>query len=167
VGVTTIVAALTWRHLRRRVADRGMNLLFPTAAEMEQRVRAAFDPLDPSGAMGDECWSDYSAKLERWHANRGLLERFAAGWDEHRGALDRLLVDPVRLVDAMKAAGAPVRFGQLDPAVDPATARWSVANCHLMRDRFTIADLACFTGNWGEEDVDAVLAEAAELGAGL
>ena len=167
VGVTTIVAALTWRHVRRRVAERGIKLLFPTTAEMEQRVRGAFDPLDPSGAMADECWSDYSAKLERWHANRDLVEAFAAGWDGHRGALDELLVDPVHLVEAMKTAGAPVRFSQLDPAIDPATARWAVANCQLMRDRFTIADLATFTGNWGEEDVDAVLAEAAELGAGL
>jgi glycerol-1-phosphate dehydrogenase [NAD(P)+] len=167
VGVTTIIAALTWRHVRRRVADRGMTLLFPSAAEMEQRVRAAFDPLDPSGAMADECWSDYSAKLERWHAKRDLVERFAADWDRHRGALDELLVDPVHLVEAMKAAGAPVRFNRLDPAVDAATARWAVANCHLMRDRFTIADLATFTGNWSEEDVDAVLADAADLGAGL
>jgi glycerol-1-phosphate dehydrogenase [NAD(P)+] len=167
VGVTTIVAALTWRHVRRRVAERGMKLLFPTPAEMEQRVRRAFDPLDPSGAMAEECWSDYSAKLERWHAKRDLVEAFAAGWDEHRGALDELLVDPVHLVEAMKTAGAPVRFSQLDPAIDPATARWAVANCHLMRDRFTIADLATFTGSWGEEDVDEVLAEAAELGAGL
>jgi glycerol-1-phosphate dehydrogenase [NAD(P)+] len=166
VGVTTIVAALTWRHLRRRIADRGMNLLFPTAAEMEHRVRAAFDPLDPSGAMAEECWSDYSAKLERWHANRDLVERFAAGWEEHRATLDELLVDPVQLVEAMKTAGAPVRFSQLDPAVDAATARWAVANCHLMRDRFTIADLATFSGNWSEEDVDAVLADAASLGAG-
>jgi glycerol-1-phosphate dehydrogenase [NAD(P)+] len=134
---------------------------------MEQRLRAAFDPLDPSGAMADECWSDYSAKLARWHANRDLLERFAADWDRHRDALDELLVDPVRLVEAMVEAGAPVRFSQLDPGVDPATSRWAVANCHLMRDRFTIADLATFSGAWGEEDVDAVLAEAADLGAGL
>ena len=36
-----------------------------------------------------------------------------------------------------------------------------------MRDRFTIADLACFSGAWGEEDIDAVLAAAESLGAGL
>jgi glycerol-1-phosphate dehydrogenase [NAD(P)+] len=167
VGVTTIVAALTWRHVRRRVAEAGMTLEFPSEAEMEQRVRAAFDPLDPSGAMGEECWSDYRAKLNRWHQRRDIVERFAAGWEQHLSALDELLVDPVRLVEAMKVAGAPVRFAELDPAIDAETARWAVANCHLMRDRFTVADLACFTGAWGAEDVDAVLAEAAELGAGL
>jgi glycerol-1-phosphate dehydrogenase [NAD(P)+] len=167
VGVTTIVAALTWRHVRRRIAADGINLLFPSAEEMEQRVRAAFDPLDPSGTMGEECWSDYSAKLARWHEKRDLVERFAAGWDEHLRALDELLVDPVRLVESMQAAGAPVRFSELDPAINAETARWAIGNCHLMRDRFTIADLACFAGVWEQSDVDAVLAEAAELGAGL
>jgi glycerol-1-phosphate dehydrogenase [NAD(P)+] len=167
VGVATVVAALAWRHVRRRVAERGMTLRFPAEAEMEERVRAAFDPLDPSGAMGEECWSDYRAKLARWHGNRDLLERFASGWEEHLRSLERLLVDPARLVEAMRTAGAPLRFGELDPAVDAETARWAVANCHLMRDRFTIADLACFTGAWEDSDVDEVLAEAAELGAGL
>jgi glycerol-1-phosphate dehydrogenase [NAD(P)+] len=167
VGVATILAALVWRHVRRRIGTGGMSLLFPSAGEMQRRVRAAFDPLDPSGAMAEECWSDYSAKLARWHANRDLVEAFAADWDVHQGTLGELLVDPLRLIEAMRAAGAPSRFAELDPAVDPATARWALANCHLMRDRFTIADLACFTGVWGEEDVEDVLAEAAELGVGL
>lgn len=167
VGVTTIVAALLWRRLRRRVASQGLTLLFPAAEEMEERVRAAFDPLDRSGAMGEECWADYSAKLARWHQKRDVVERFAAAWDEHLREIEKLLVDPARLVEAMTAAGAPVRFSELSPGVDAATARWAVANCHLMRDRFTVADLACFSGCWEEQDVDAVLAEATALGAGL
>jgi glycerol-1-phosphate dehydrogenase [NAD(P)+] len=167
VGVTTIVAALTWRHVKRRIDERGVTLLFPSAAEMEERVRAAFDPLDPSGAMGEECWADYSAKLARWHERRDVVEGFAAEWERHQRALDELLVDPVALVEAMQVAGAPVRFSDLDPSIDAETARWALANCHLMRDRFTVADLACFTGVWEEQDVDAVLAEAAALGAGL
>jgi glycerol-1-phosphate dehydrogenase [NAD(P)+] len=81
--------------------------------------------------------------------------------------LDGLLVDPVRLVEALRKVGAPLRFGQLDPPVDPATARWAVANCHLMRDRFTVADLAWFLGAWTDADVDAVLAEASTVDAGL
>jgi glycerol-1-phosphate dehydrogenase [NAD(P)+] len=167
VGVTTIVAALTWRHVKRRIAERSPTLLFPEEAEMEQRVGAAFDSLDPSGTMAAECWSEYRAKLARWHQRRELVERFMAAWEEHLDPLEELLVDPVRLVEAMKSAGAPVRFSELDPAVDAEMARWAVANCHLMRDRFTIADLAWLTGNWSEQDVEAVLAEAAELGAGL
>ena len=28
------------------------------------------------------------------------------------------------------------------------TARWALGNCHLMRDRFTLADLLFFAGRW-------------------
>jgi len=167
VGVATVIAALAWRHVRRRAAEPGLALRFPAEDEMEERVRAAFDPLDPSGAMAEECWSDYRAKLRRWHERRQPAERFAAEWERRQGPLEELLVDPARLVEAMKTAGAPVRFAELDPAVDAETARWAIANCHLMRDRFTVADLACFAGIWEDADVEEVLAAAAELGAGL
>jgi hypothetical protein len=36
-----------------------------------------------------------------------------------------------------------------------------------MRDRFTVADLAFFMGIWDRGDVDALLVDAARLGAGL
>jgi glycerol-1-phosphate dehydrogenase [NAD(P)+] len=167
VGVATVISALTWRHLRARIAERGLSPRFPAEEEMEERVRAAFDPLDPSGAMAAECWSDYRVKLDRWRADRERIERFAADWERHQRSLEALLVDPARLVEAMRTAGAPVRFAELEPAIDAETARWAIANCHLMRNRFTVADLAFFTGCWEPGDVEAVLAEAAELGAGL
>jgi glycerol-1-phosphate dehydrogenase [NAD(P)+] len=167
VGVATVIAALTWRHVRRRIARDGLRLRFPDAAEMRGRVRAAFDPVDPSGAMSRECMADYDAKLTRWHERRGALQGLPTAWRHHEQALDRLLVEPARLVDALRKAGAPVRFGDLDPPVDPGTARWAVANCHLMRDRFTVADLACFLDAWSDDDVDAVLAEASAMDAGL
>lgn len=167
VGVTTIVAALVWERLRARIEANGLEPRFPGPEAMEERVRAAFDPLDPSGAMAAECWSDYARKLERWRASRPRLERLAREWGELQPRLDELTVDPARLVAAMRAAGAPTRFGELAPAVDPDTARWALANCHLMRDRFTVADLACFSGGWEEADVEAVLSDAAALGAGL
>jgi glycerol-1-phosphate dehydrogenase [NAD(P)+] len=166
VGVATVVAALTWRHLRRRLAAGEVELRFPTEAEMEERVRGAFAELDPSGAMGEECWSDYRLKLARWHECRAVAENFLSNWDGQEGRIDALGVDPARLIESMRAACAPVRFSELDPAVDAETARWAIANCHLMRNRFTVADLACFAGLWEAEGVERVLAEAAELGAG-
>jgi hypothetical protein len=39
--------------------------------------------------------------------------------------------------------------------VRDATARWALGHCHLMRDRFTVADLAFFMGIWEPSDVDA------------
>jgi glycerol-1-phosphate dehydrogenase [NAD(P)+] len=167
VGVATVIAALTWRHVRRRIAEDGLRLMFPDAESMRRHIEAAFDPIDPSGAMSRECRADYEAKLRRWHASRERLSGLAAAWPEHEKTLDTLLAEPDRLVEALRKVGAPVRFAQLDPPVDPETARWAVTNCHLMRDRFTVADLAWFLGAWTDADVDAVFAEASTLDAGL
>jgi glycerol-1-phosphate dehydrogenase [NAD(P)+] len=167
VGVTTVMAALVWRHLEARIAEGGLAFDFPSPAAMEERVHAAFDPLDPSGAMAAECWSDYERKLARWSESRPRLERLAVEWDSLWPRFEALLGDPEEIAAALDAAGAPVRFSDLDPAVDAATARWALANCHLMRDRFTVADLAFFAGHWEEADVEAVLAAAESLGAGL
>lgn len=167
VGVATVIAALTWQHVRDHIARHGLRRWFPTPAQMRERVRAAFHRLDPSGATAAECWADYGSKLARWHTRRETVERFVAAWPEHERALDRLLIDPARIVAALRAAGAPVRFAELDPPVEPDLARWAVANSHLMRDRFTVADLGWFLGAWDHDGVAAVLDAAARLGAGL
>jgi glycerol-1-phosphate dehydrogenase [NAD(P)+] len=164
VGVATVVAALTWRHVRDRIARDGLRPRFPTAAQMRPVVEGAFARLDPSGAMGRECWADYRRKLERWEPER--VAAFADRWGEHERVLAGLLGDPAEIAAALRAAGAPARFADLDPPVDPELARWAVTHCHLMRDRFTVADLAYLLGAWTGDDVDAVLAAAAELGAG-
>jgi len=88
-------------------------------------------------------------------------------WGEVDRAVAGLLVDPAELVPALAAAGTPIRFRDLVPAVEPGTVSWALANCHLMRDRFTVADLAYFLGAWGPGDVEAILTGAADLGAGL
>jgi glycerol-1-phosphate dehydrogenase [NAD(P)+] len=167
VGVATVIAALTWRHVRDRVARAGLRPQFPAPARMRERVYAAFDRLDPTGVMARECWADYSRKLTRWNDSAATVAALAGSWADHERALDQLLADPARIVEALRAAGAPVRFTELDPPVPPDLARWAVANCHLMRDRFTVADLAWFLGAWDADSVETVLADAAALGAGL
>ena len=168
VGVCTVLAAITWRRVRRRIAAGGLaRLRFPDPAEMGERVREAFAALDPSGAMGEECARDYARKLERWNQARPRLEGLATTWPEHDERLAGLLADPADLVATLGRAGAPLRFSTLGPPVAPDLARWALRSCHLMRDRFTVADLAFLIGAWEDEDVEAVLAEAGELGAGL
>jgi glycerol-1-phosphate dehydrogenase [NAD(P)+] len=166
VGVCSVLAALLWRRVRARLRAQGASALrFPTAEEMAPRVRAAFADLDPSGATGEECWADYARKLERWHAERGRAIAVADAWAEHDPELGALVAEPAALVRALREAAAPVRFSEL--GVPPDAARWALAHCHLMRDRFTVADLAAFLDAWDAASVDALLEEAAALGAGL
>jgi glycerol-1-phosphate dehydrogenase [NAD(P)+] len=165
VGALSVLASLLWTRMRAAATAGALReLRFPSAEEMHDRVLAAFARLDGSGAMGEECWRDYSAKLERWLGSRDQLRSLPERWPAFDARLDGLLAPATRLADALRAAGAPLRLGEL--GIDDETGRWALANCHLMRDRFTVADLAFLTGRWEESDVRELLDEAATIGAG-
>jgi glycerol-1-phosphate dehydrogenase [NAD(P)+] len=157
VGAAAVLAALVWRHVRRRVRAGVRLLRCPSEDEMRPAVLGAFSSLDPSGAMADECWRDYQRKLGRWRELHGDADQLDPAYLDDAA---RLLEEPAVLRAALQRSGAPARMADLDPPVDAQTTRWALANCHLMRDRFTIVDLAFLLGIWEPPDVDAVLAEA-------
>jgi glycerol-1-phosphate dehydrogenase [NAD(P)+] len=165
VGACTVLAALVWKRVRTRLAAGEVALRFPGEDELGPQVRAAFAVLDPSGVMGEECWRLYRRKLARWQAHRDQLGR--TDWAAIEAAVAPLLAEPAEIAAALTKAGSPIRFRDLDPPIAPGTVRWALANCHLMRDRFSIVDLAFFLGAWNPDDQAQVLADAARLGAGL
>lgn len=166
VGVSTIVAAVLWSRVRERVLGRARpHLRFPAEDEMAGTVREAFSSIDPSGEMGEECWRLFAKKLRRWNAARASLEE--QDWRAVDIAIADVVADPAELAASLSSAGAPTRFSQLDPPVAADLVRWALAGCHLMRDRFTVADLAFFAGEWGARDVDAALDGAASIGGGM
>jgi glycerol-1-phosphate dehydrogenase [NAD(P)+] len=166
VGVITVLAALLWSRMREAARAGALaGLRFPAAEEMQRRVHEVFDAVDPSGRMAAECWNDYSRKLERWHVNAAGLRTLSERWPSLDAGIAPLLAPADRLVGALRAAGAPTRFSELGIGGD--RARWALANCQLMRDRFTVADLAYLTGIWEPSHVDELLDEAAAIGAGL
>jgi glycerol-1-phosphate dehydrogenase [NAD(P)+] len=131
---------------------------------MRSRVYDAFGHLGASGATAGECWRDYETKLGRWHAAAPALRTLEARWADAERELDAILAPAARLVTALRESGAPTRMSEL--GVEPERLRWALANCHLMRDRFTVADLAFFMGIYEAAHVDRLLAEAASIGAG-
>ena len=176
VGVAAVVVALAWRRVLRdldpeRIAAAAAGGVPASLADRQLRVADAFDPLDPSGAATAECWSDYRRKVQRWNGSPERRLALAEAWDRHRAAIGELVLSPEAIVAGLRAAGAPTRFSELEPAIPADVARWAVASCHLMRDRFTVADLVDLTGalgrGWDETFCDELLAEAAAMGAGL
>src|SRR5579875_2666984 len=166
VGVLSVFAACLWQRVRDAIAHGALSRLrFPDHAEMRARVGAAFASADPSGGMAAECWRDYRRKLERHHALAGRPAELVTGWPQFDAEVERLLAPPERLAQALAAAGAPTRLRDL--GIEPDRARWALANCHLMRDRFTIADLAFLLGLWDADGVDSVVEMAERAGAGL
>ena len=166
VGVASVLAATVWHdtldHLDAAALTR--DTAFPPPDAVEARVRAAFDPIDPSGRMADECWRDIGRKLERWHAARAGVAAFAADWDTHRAALRGLVTTPDVLTRALTEACAPARIADLDPPAPEATVRWALRTLPLMRDRFTVADLRFFAGDWEDATIDDLLARSGILG---
>lgn len=168
VGVAAAVVSIAWRSFFRRFDPASLRLdsAYPTPEYMEPVVRGAFLDLDPSGRVGDECWTDYAQKLARWTACRPGIERFIRDWPEHRARIEGILATPEAIATALRLAGAATRFRDVRPPADRATVRWALQDCHLMRNRFTGADLAFVTGLWDRPAVDGVLAEAEALGVG-
>ena len=170
VGVATIIVAILWRRMREQLAAGTLGaVVLPSIGDAERAVRAAFNWMDPDGATSTECWTDYCRKMEHLRAvdAPAKIRAIMTTWASHDIALSALLETPENIGVALRAAGAPTRFSELENPGDPDDIVWALTNCHLMRNRFTIADLAHLSGNWSADDVTSALAEAAGLGAGL
>jgi glycerol-1-phosphate dehydrogenase [NAD(P)+] len=162
VGVASVVAALAWRRVGERLAEGGVTLLTDNVATRE-RVLVAFADLDDSGATARECWRLYERKASWIRAHLSDLQRLVDDWSIHARAIDELLKPVDVVVTSLRDAQAPVSFDQLDPPPTDADVVWALSNCHLLRDRFGVVDVADLIGSWTLDDVSAVLGELEEL----
>jgi glycerol-1-phosphate dehydrogenase [NAD(P)+] len=163
VGIASLVAACLWEHVLDSVEPDDFLRECPDSDEMRLRVMMAFASLDPTGRTAAECWSGYGRKLALWEGGLGRRTALASSWSSLKGDLAAMLGDPDAMARALRSAGAPASFRQLDRPIALARVQWAASSCHLMRDRFTVADLAFFTGHWSDGDIDAVLDRAAML----
>ncbi|HUQ79072.1 MAG TPA: iron-containing alcohol dehydrogenase [Patescibacteria group bacterium] len=164
VGVAALAVAVAWERFLDTfdpgvLLDAGV----PTHDAMRTRIDEAFRSLDPTGAMATECWTEYRRKLGRWDALRGGLPAIVEGWPAINAELRQMLGHPADIAAALRSAGAAATFDELDPPASRAMAGWALFNGHLIRDRFTLADLAWFSGTWTAEVADAAIAEAARI----
>ena len=125
---------------------------YPSMALMKSRIQANFGEIDPSGKAGAECWADYRQKLEKWHAHRKDFESTLKDWDAVCARLAEETRSPQVILEILQATGAPVRWSQLQPAVQEEQARFAFMNAPLMRKRLTLGDLLVFT-DWDRERI--------------
>jgi glycerol-1-phosphate dehydrogenase [NAD(P)+] len=168
VGVAALAVAVAWELALDRLDPASLlERPTPSAERMVARTAAAFGDLDSSGAMAKECWTQYRVKLERWDSQRADLPAIVERWPDVRAELRSLLGSPERIATALAAAGAPAVFEALDPAVSREDAAWALYNGHLIRDRFTLADLGWFAGIWTPDLVRSAIDRAAAIAAGV
>jgi glycerol-1-phosphate dehydrogenase [NAD(P)+] len=160
VGVATILHLIGFNWLLDELDPTQVDIerCYPTFEEMETRVKATFVELDPSGAMGAECWNDYRQKLQKWHQARPQFEAFLADWPTQKAHLQQLSLRAEDYVEAYQAAGHPLYSEELNVPVPESQARWAYHNAHLMRKRFSHGDLLFYLGWFDESWTDRVFA---------
>jgi glycerol-1-phosphate dehydrogenase [NAD(P)+] len=163
VGAAAVVVACVWEEMLDGFDPQQiMEANVPDDETARSEINAAFSSLGQ--ATVEECWTEYAKKLAAWRAGldgvRGRLEHLP---DRVAG----LLGDPRRMVAALRACGAAARFSDLDLPVDADRARWAITNSHLMRARFSVFDLARFSGRDVSGLVESALARAGDFGGGL
>jgi glycerol-1-phosphate dehydrogenase [NAD(P)+] len=164
VGVASVVAAAIWEVGLEDLETTAPVLAVPPADAVERDVRAAFDGLDPTGRVGEECWRDCREKLSAFDAHTGDAVAAMSDWETHREVLTTMLAPPEQIAESLRTAGAVTGFDELSPAVSPAALRWAVRTLPFIRKRFTVADLLYYGGRWSEDLVERALVRSSKAG---
>ena len=156
VGVATLVATKLWRRVIESDVIQPSLLQKPDAAKLEHRVRKAFGHMEAS--IAEECFRDCLKKQALIAQNWERFVSVVENWKQHCAEFDKMVQPPEKLRPALQASGAPSTFADLNPSISPELARWAVANCFVMRNRFNLVDLLDLMGLWTNDMVDWVLA---------
>jgi glycerol-1-phosphate dehydrogenase [NAD(P)+] len=158
VGVATLVATKLWCRVIEGDLIKPELLKKPQPLVIEARIQRAFRKLDADGTIAAECWLDCQKKIVLVNDNWPRFVSVVENWKQHCTEFSTMVQPPEKLRPALQTSGAPVTFAALKPSISPGLARWAVANCHLMRNRFNLVDLLDLMGLWTDEMVDWVLA---------
>lgn len=163
VGVASVVGATAWQYLLDNIRARRPIEPRADVATLEAKVRGVFATCDPSGAMGAECWSDYSTKRAKWSSAAHNVNDLVRDADKLAADLGIMLPNARDLAQGLARAGATVSYRDLDEWVTDDVWRWAVQNCLYMRNRVTIVDLLAELGWWTDADVNEILARVDNL----
>jgi glycerol-1-phosphate dehydrogenase [NAD(P)+] len=149
VGIATLTAAQLYQKFLNNFDPRAINFesCYPMDEQMQVRIYKLFQPVDSTGAMAEECWSDYSKKLTQWRRNRALFEQFCQSWQStHRPKISSLVSPPEIVYQILSKAGAPLSPRELEPPISQEEYDFAVSNGHFIRTRFVLGDLIHFLG---------------------
>jgi glycerol-1-phosphate dehydrogenase [NAD(P)+] len=149
VGVATLTAARLYQNFLNDFDPGSINFdsCYPTFEQMQMRIYKLFQPIDPTGAIAEECWSDYSKKLAQWHHSRAQFEQFCQSWQSiHRQKLMSLVYSPNIVQQLLSKAGAPLTSEELEPPISQEEYDFAVNNGNFIRSRFVLGDLLYFIG---------------------
>ena len=106
----------------------------------------------------EECWAGYSAKRNWLLEHQADVEAMVADWDAFMKSL--ALPTPEQFDEVSHASGLPTRAEDLGPGYDDGLLFWALRNSHLLRERFSIVDLADLLGVWSDETAQSIITDA-------
>lgn len=158
-GLATALVLITYRHLLDEFDPRRVTVAPVDLAVARMEVDCVFDPIDATGTVTAECWSDFSAKAQNWNRHLDDVQAVLDNWDDVAQELDSMLADPRDYLEALAAAGHPLRFEEVPPGLADDEVRWAFTNARLMRRRLSVADFMAFLGLWTGAFVQTVFDE--------
>jgi glycerol-1-phosphate dehydrogenase [NAD(P)+] len=152
VALATLLTTAAYQVFLNEFEPAEVNIdnCYPSKVEMKTRIETAFHPLDPTGHVAAECWSDYKIKLQAWRAHRADFKNALRDWPEIQTQLRSLVKRPEVASRILHAIASPVRFDDLTPAPTDAEVQFAFRSAPLIRRRFTLGDLFVFL-NWDQE----------------
>jgi glycerol-1-phosphate dehydrogenase [NAD(P)+] len=147
VGVATLTAAQLYQHFLDSFDPQNIKIdaCYPDDASLQAHIRQLFSAIDPSGAMAQECWHDYSKKLALWRLNRPQFVQFCTDWHNvHCPKLASLVCSPQIVSSILAQAWAPLVPQDLEPPISQEEYDFAVQNGHFIRARFVLSDLLYF-----------------------
>lgn len=150
VGVASVLSAYVYEEL---LSIDELDLKFPEWEECENQIKNNFGGFGFSEKAIFEMIKDYKIKYEKWISNKDEILKWAAGWSDEKSKLSDLSENADKLKSAIQKIGLKI---ELDD-------EWKFAflNAHMIRRRFTVADLLYFMGKLNSGLYDKVVARVA------
>jgi glycerol-1-phosphate dehydrogenase [NAD(P)+] len=158
VTVATRLAVRVWRLVDATIRSGDAKVQIPDEAAGRDAVARAFAEFDPQTV--DECWTAYAAKRNWLLAHQSEIEAVVSEWEAFTRSLR--LSSPEQFDEIGRASRLPSRAEDLGAGYDDDLLFWALRNCHLLRERISIADLADVLGVWSDETVRSIVADAAK-----
>jgi glycerol-1-phosphate dehydrogenase [NAD(P)+] len=148
IALTTLLASQAYRTFLTTFTPRDVNLAacFPDPQTMRTHILDNFLEVDSSGKAGEECWSDYCIKLERWNNHQNAVKQFLAGWSSVKAEITALARPPETILRILQVLDAPLHFHQLSSPCGGKEVCFSFMNAPFMRKRLTLGDVLFFFG---------------------
>lgn len=156
VTVATRLALRVWQLVDRTIASGSAPVRVPEEAASRDAVALAFAELGSKTV--EECWAAYSKKRSWFVDHLTDVEGMVADWSGFRQTVT--LPDPHGFDEVSNASELPTRAIDLGSGYDDRLLYWALRNCHLLRERISIVDLADLLGVWSDDAARSIVADS-------